>query len=368
MASGAEIEWEVERILDHCNRGVATKYLIKWKGYSHVYNSWEPLKHLKNCKEKIREYQTELKRPGRKRKAGSPPGEGDGERQWEIQLNIDRGHEAPIWIENSANPPEKFTYITQNLWGNNVPPTDESVIIGCHCHDNCDKSDTCCPRVLHGSDFPYTRDGLIQLELGQAIIECNVKCSCNKKCPNRVVQKGRKFEVVVFYTNNGKGWGLKSLVDIKAREFFSEYVGELVTSKEAEKREKLCDEAGMTYLLDLDFNEDKNAEFSIDAKQYGNASRFINHSCDPNLVAYGCWIDNPDPRLPRIALFACRDIPAGEELTLDYAMCSSTDTQCQHSQSNTPPPTPFNIQKSLQSHKKRVRCKCGSRNCRTYLF
>ena len=231
-----------------------------------------------------------MKRPGRKRKAGSPPGEGDGERQWEIQLNIDRGHEAPIWIENSANPPEKFTYITQNLWGNNVPPTDESVIIGCHCHDNCDKSDTCCPRVLHGSDFPYTRDGLIQLELGQAIIECNVKCSCNKKCPNRVVQKGRKFEVVVFYTNNGKGWGLKSLVDIKAREFFSEYVGELVTSKEAEKREKLCDEAGMTYLLDLDFNEDKNAEFSIDAKQYGNASRFINHSVSDFCLFDGCMI------------------------------------------------------------------------------
>ena len=26
MASGAEIEWEVERILDHCNRGVSSRH------------------------------------------------------------------------------------------------------------------------------------------------------------------------------------------------------------------------------------------------------------------------------------------------------------------------------------------------------
>ena len=51
-----------------------------------------------------------------------------------------------------------------------------------------------------------------------------------------------------------------------------------------------------------------------------NNKTMICLQCDPNLVVYGVWIDTLDPRLPRIALFACRDIAAGEELTFDYQM------------------------------------------------
>lgn len=42
--------------------------------------------------------------------------------------------------------------------------------------------------------------------------------------------------------------------------------------------------------------------------------------CEPNLVVYGVWINTLDPRLPRICLFAARDINKGEELTFDYMM------------------------------------------------
>ena len=42
--------------------------------------------------------------------------------------------------------------------------------------------------------------------------------------------------------------------------------------------------------------------------------------CEPNLVVYGVWINTLDPRLPRICLFADRDIDKGEELTFDYMM------------------------------------------------
>lgn len=208
---------------------------------------------------------------------------------------MERGHDAAVWVENSVDtvePPNEFVYITQSILGHGVPEPEEGVVIGCSCHGNCSHSKICCPQSLHGSDFPYTEDGLIRLEPGKAIVECNKKCACDESCHSRVVQKGRQVEVVVFRTDNGKGWGLKALVDIKAKQFVSEYVGEVVTADEAEERGKLYDEQGETYLMDLDFNEDKEAEFSIDGKHYANVSRFINHSVsDFSVCPVLCWLD-----------------------------------------------------------------------------
>lgn len=38
------------------------------------------------------------------------------------------------------------------------------------------------------------------------------------------------------------------------------------------------------------------------------------------MSVYGVWINNLDIRMPRIALFANRDVKAGEELSFDYKM------------------------------------------------
>jgi histone-lysine N-methyltransferase SUV39H len=270
-------------------------------------------------------------------------------------------------------PPDSFVYVTTNILGHGVPEPEEGVVIGCSCHGNCSRSKRCCPQMLQDSTFPYTKDGLIKLDPGKAVVECNKKCDCDDSCLSRVVQKGRQIEVCIFRTDNGRGWGLKTLIDIKAKQFVTEYVGEILTADEAEERGKLYDDQGATYLMDLDFNEDKEAEFTIDGKYYGNASRFINHSCSPNLIAYGCWVDNPDIRLPRIGLFAIGDIPAGEELTMDYLMSPMDPNQSSGSRRmcpspNTPPPTPLNAKKSPQRQRKRVQCKCGSEDCRTVLF
>ena len=57
----------------------------------------------------------------------------------------------------------------------------------------------------------------------------------------------------------------------------TEYVGEIITTEEAERRGKFYDQAGATYLFDLDFDDDVQA-FTIDATKYGNVSHFLNHS------------------------------------------------------------------------------------------
>ncbi|MBO8666471.1 SET domain-containing protein-lysine N-methyltransferase, partial [Staphylococcus aureus] len=74
-----------------------------------------------------------------------------------------------------------------------------------------------------------------------------------------------------------------------------------------------------TYLFDLDYNTEKNdSVYSIDATTYGNVSHFINHSCDSNLAIFAVWIDCLDTNIPTLALFASRDISAGEEITFNY--------------------------------------------------
>lgn len=266
------------------------EYLIKWVGFSDAYNTWEPPEHLTNCKEKLREYTSKLKRKTRKRQEASPPPGCTGAylRAWENTLNLSRGHDAAIRVVNDIDdtmPPDSFVYVTTNILGHGVPEPEEGVVIGCSCHGNCSRSKRCCPQMLQDSTFPYTKDGLIKLDPGKAVVECNKKCDCDDSCLSRVVQKGRQIEVCIFRTDNGRGWGLKTLIDIKAKQFVTEYVGEILTADEAEERGKLYDDQGATYLMDLDFNEDKEAEFTIDGKYYGNASRFINHSVSLYAIA-----------------------------------------------------------------------------------
>ena len=54
-------------------------------------------------------------------------------------------------------------------------------------------------------------------------------------------------------------------------------VFQVITDREAERRGKSYDAEGMTYLFDLDFN-DEEYPFTVDAGSCGNVSHFVNHS------------------------------------------------------------------------------------------
>ncbi|CAG2064648.1 unnamed protein product, partial [Timema podura] len=84
------------------------------------------------------------------------------------------------------------------------------------------------------------------------------------------------------------------------------YIGEAITDVEADHRED------DSYLFDLD-NKDGET-YCIDARHYGNVSRFINHMCVPNLIPVKVFVDHHDLHFPRIAFFANRDIDTYEEL------------------------------------------------------
>lgn len=59
---------------------------------------------------------------------------------------------------------------------------------------------------------------------------------------------------------------------------------------------------------------------AVDAKDYGNVARFINHSCNPNLFVQPTLSTHLDDSMPKICLFASRDTFPGEELTYDYGV------------------------------------------------
>lgn len=51
-----DIEFEVEKIMDHRDVNGKLFYLIKWCGFPNSDNTWEPRDGLVNCQEAINEY------------------------------------------------------------------------------------------------------------------------------------------------------------------------------------------------------------------------------------------------------------------------------------------------------------------------
>ena len=54
--------------------------------------------------------------------------------------------------------------------------------------------------------------------------------------------------------------------------------------------------------------------YVIDATQYGNFARYLNHSHEPNCKSHEFY----DNGYLKIYIYSCRDIKASEELTYDY--------------------------------------------------
>jgi len=119
--------------------------------------------------------------------------------------------------------------------------------------------------------------------------------------PSWVIRRGR---------SRIHGSGVYARVAIPAGYVIIEYRGERITKAESRRRELARLERvrrggdGTTYVFYL------NARHDIDARRWGNISKYINHACDPNCRA--------DKLRGRIFIIARRDIARGEEITFDY--------------------------------------------------
>ncbi len=103
------------------------------------------------------------------------------------------------------------------------------------------------------------------------------------------------------------GRGVFALEDIAEGETLIEYVGEIISWKEALRRHPHDPkDPNHTFYFSLDDGR------VIDALYGGNSSRWINHACKPN-----CEADEVEGR---VFIKALRDIRAGEELNYDYGL------------------------------------------------
>uniref|UniRef100_A0A673KEY7 Histone-lysine N-methyltransferase, H3 lysine-36 specific n=1 Tax=Sinocyclocheilus rhinocerous TaxID=307959 RepID=A0A673KEY7_9TELE len=140
--------------------------------------------------------------------------------------------------------------------------------------------------------------------------ECHSQvCPAATRCQNQSFTKRQYTEVEIFRTLS-RGWGLRSVSDIKKGAFVNEYVGEVIDEEECRARIKHAQENNICNFYMLTLDKDR----IIDAGPKGNQSRFMNHSCQPNCETQK-WTVNGDTR---VGLFALEDIPTGVELTFNY--------------------------------------------------
>ncbi|XP_057985034.1 probable inactive histone-lysine N-methyltransferase SUVR2 isoform X2 [Hevea brasiliensis] len=279
-------------------------------------------------------------------------------------------------INNECPPP--FMYIPQNVVFQNAYLRFTLSQINAEdccstCIGDCLSSTTICVCACEtGNEFAYTSEGLIREDFLEECIsmtrdpqrqclsyckacplerskndeilepckghlkrkyikECWSKCACHKRCGNRVVQRGIRCKLQVFFTPEGKGWGLRTLEKLPKGTFVCEYIGEILTNKELHERNvqrtRGTNNEWHTYPVLLDaywFLKGALKEeeaLCLDATFYGNVARFINHRClDSNLIEIPVKVETPDQHYYHLAFFTAREVNALEELTWDYGL------------------------------------------------
>ena len=129
---------------------------------------------------------------------------------------------------------------------------------------------------------------------------------------NPKAKKGKKSGI--------HGRGLFAVKQIRKGEIVAIKGGHIVTREQLKKHRRII---GDSYIQ----LEDDFFLAPLNPKEHDSVMMFLNHSCDPNVGVRG-----------QITYVAMRDIDAGEELTLDYAMIDDDDAS--------------------------MECGCGKINCR----
>ncbi|XP_077410700.1 histone-lysine N-methyltransferase 2C-like [Vanacampus margaritifer] len=130
-----------------------------------------------------------------------------------------------------------------------------------------------------------------------------------------------------------QGLGLYAARDIEKCTMVIEYIGTIIRSEVANRKERLYESQNRgVYMFRID------NDYVIDATITGGPARYINHSCAPNCITEVVSIEKEN----KIIISSCRRIQRGEELSYDYKF-------------------------DLEDDQHKIPCHCGALNCRKWM-
>jgi len=208
-------------------------------------------------------------------------------------------HDEPCSYETCSCVQNAFFCTKHCVWGKK----SRNFFRGCSCkHGQC--------RTMSCSCFAAKRECDPDL--------CH-NCGASSDPPNQIPQKqrcrndniGMRRHCHLLLAESGipdAGWGIYTKHALKKGDFVHEYVGEIISQEEAERRGKVYDKENRSYLFNL------TSESVIDARKKGNKTKFANHSSAPNCYSKVISVNGDG----RIGLFAKEEIRAQSELFFDY--------------------------------------------------
>jgi hypothetical protein len=218
------------------------------------------------------------------------------EKHGEMEASKELGFCLPCDLKNEVNAkPPNYKHGHGLKYNPNQKPK-KAPLLGerCQCEKQCDEN---C----------FNRLGLEECQ-GEGP---NSNCNVGGNCGNRSLSK-REFVKCQPKREGGKGWGLVTVNAVPKGKLVQEYVGEVID--EAAKEKRLVD-------WNREHPNDPNFymmaisnDWYVDAREYANMSRFINHSCGPNCKVVTINVKG----YKRNGIFSTRDIAAGEFLCYDY--------------------------------------------------
>lgn len=130
-----------------------------------------------------------------------------------------------------------------------------------------------------------------------------------------------------------QGLGLYAARDIEKCTMVIEYIGTIIRSEVANRKERLYESQNRgVYMFRID------NDYVIDATITGGPARYINHSCAPNCITEVVTVEKEN----KIIISSCRRIQRGEELCYDYKF-------------------------DLEDDQHKIPCHCGAVNCRKWM-
>lgn len=171
---------------------------------------------------------------------------------------------------------------------------------GCTCKGTCQSKACVC--------FSMNRE--CDPDICRSCHECKEdSCIDDKKwsCQNNGLRMKRRQKIVAGHSDV-HGWGVFATERIVKNDIIGEYVGEVISDDEAERRGRVYDEVTYSFLFTT------TEQYALDSTHLGNKLRYCNHSrnpnCEPRVMRVGGDV--------RVGLYAKRDIEKNEELFFNY--------------------------------------------------